>query len=247
MDFGERYSRDRVARRAVRRPVRHRRALDRHLLPTSCPAPRRSSRTSPSTARVPAGAPRRLPRVQALPARGDARQPRVGPPRGRRRPGDAPRPRRRRRTRRRPRPRRRVGYSERQLNRILMAELGAGPEGTRRAHRAQTARALITGRPADRRRRLRRGLRQRPPVQRHRARGLRPHPVGPALPVSSELGARSGRRRRNDSSRPPLPRTARRGGPLRLVRPARGCGDGVRRCRRYARTVRLPRALRTSI
>ncbi|KQP57005.1 DNA-3-methyladenine glycosylase 2 family protein [Agreia sp. Leaf283] len=40
---------------------------------------------------------------------------------------------------------RRIGYSARQLNRILVAELGAGPIALARAHRAQNARALITG------------------------------------------------------------------------------------------------------
>ncbi|MDN4639846.1 AlkA N-terminal domain-containing protein [Agreia sp. PsM10] len=40
---------------------------------------------------------------------------------------------------------RRIGYSTRQLNRILVAELGAGPIALARAHRAQNARALITG------------------------------------------------------------------------------------------------------
>jgi AraC family transcriptional regulator of adaptative response / DNA-3-methyladenine glycosylase II len=40
---------------------------------------------------------------------------------------------------------RRLGYSARQLNRILVAELGAGPIALARAHRAQNARALITG------------------------------------------------------------------------------------------------------
>lgn len=37
----------------------------------------------------------------------------------------------------------RVGYSERQINRILLAELGAGPQALARAQRAQTARVLI--------------------------------------------------------------------------------------------------------
>ncbi|WP_270075177.1 AlkA N-terminal domain-containing protein [Streptomonospora mangrovi] len=43
----------------------------------------------------------------------------------------------------------RVGYSERQLNRLLVAELGAGPLALARAQRAQTARVLIetTGMP----------------------------------------------------------------------------------------------------
>jgi AraC family transcriptional regulator of adaptative response / DNA-3-methyladenine glycosylase II len=40
---------------------------------------------------------------------------------------------------------RRLGYSARQLNRILVAELGAGPIALARAQRAQNARALITG------------------------------------------------------------------------------------------------------
>ncbi|WIE64741.1 Ada metal-binding domain-containing protein [Curtobacterium sp. MCLR17_036] len=38
----------------------------------------------------------------------------------------------------------RLGYSERQLNRIMTAELGAGPKALSRAHRAQTARTLLT-------------------------------------------------------------------------------------------------------
>ncbi|RWZ52850.1 DNA-3-methyladenine glycosylase 2 family protein [Labedella phragmitis] len=38
-----------------------------------------------------------------------------------------------------------LGYSTRQLNRILVAELGAGPIALARAQRAQNARALITG------------------------------------------------------------------------------------------------------
>jgi AraC family transcriptional regulator of adaptative response / DNA-3-methyladenine glycosylase II len=37
----------------------------------------------------------------------------------------------------------RLGYSERQLNRILIAELGAGPLALARARRAQTARILV--------------------------------------------------------------------------------------------------------
>ncbi|MDP9735985.1 AraC family transcriptional regulator of adaptative response / DNA-3-methyladenine glycosylase II [Flavobacterium sp. 260] len=38
----------------------------------------------------------------------------------------------------------RVGYSERQLSRIMTEELGAGPKALSRAHRAQTARTLLT-------------------------------------------------------------------------------------------------------
>jgi len=40
---------------------------------------------------------------------------------------------------------RRLGYSTRQLNRILTAELGAGPVALARAHRAHTARMLLVG------------------------------------------------------------------------------------------------------
>lgn len=38
-----------------------------------------------------------------------------------------------------------LGYSSRQVHRTLVAELGAGPLSLARAHRAQTARALLTG------------------------------------------------------------------------------------------------------
>lgn len=40
---------------------------------------------------------------------------------------------------------RRLGYSPRHLNRLLSAELGAGPLALSRAHRAQTARMLLVG------------------------------------------------------------------------------------------------------
>ena len=39
----------------------------------------------------------------------------------------------------------RLGYSSRQLSRVLTAELGAGPLALARAHRAETARALLAG------------------------------------------------------------------------------------------------------
>lgn len=39
----------------------------------------------------------------------------------------------------------RLGYSTRQLSRVLTAELGAGPLALARAHRAETARALLAG------------------------------------------------------------------------------------------------------
>ena len=40
---------------------------------------------------------------------------------------------------------RRLGYSERHLSRVLVTELGAGPLALARAHRAQTARLLLSG------------------------------------------------------------------------------------------------------
>ncbi|HQA79023.1 MAG TPA: Ada metal-binding domain-containing protein [Propionicimonas sp.] len=40
---------------------------------------------------------------------------------------------------------RRLGYTSRHLNRVLLAELGAGPLALARAHRAQTARQLLVG------------------------------------------------------------------------------------------------------
>ncbi|MFP3464816.1 DNA-3-methyladenine glycosylase 2 family protein [Leifsonia sp. SIMBA_070] len=40
---------------------------------------------------------------------------------------------------------RRLGYTPRHLNRVLTSELGAGPLALARAHRAQTARLLLTG------------------------------------------------------------------------------------------------------
>ena len=65
---------------------------------------------------------------------------------------------------------RRLRYSERHLNRLLTDELGAGPLAIARAQRATTARVLIeTSTDAVHVDRLRRRLRQRPPVQRHRA------------------------------------------------------------------------------
>ena len=71
----------------------------------------------------------------------------------------------------------RLGYTTRQLERLLQAEVGANPLALARAQRTQTARVLIEttdlpfGDVA-----FAAGLLQHPAVQRHRARGLRPHP-----------------------------------------------------------------------
>ena len=93
----------------------------------------------------------------------------------------------------------RLGYGERQLHRLLVAEVGTGALALARAQRAQTARVLVetTDLPVAARG-LRRRLRQRPPVQRHRSArssprprpscgrarrgpGRRPGPPGPAV------------------------------------------------------------------
>ena len=71
----------------------------------------------------------------------------------------------------------RLGYSARQIERLLLAEVGAGPLALARAQRAQTARLLIetTDLPmADVA--FAAGLRQHPPVQRHRPGRVRAHP-----------------------------------------------------------------------
>ena len=127
----------------------------------------------------------RLPGVQALPSRRLARLAGVERARRRRRPGDAPHRRRRRRPRGRPWARRAgSATASATSHRLVTDELGAGPLAIARAQRAQTARTLIeTTRSAPRRRRPRRRVRQRPPVQRHRARRCSP-------PTPSELRAR---------------------------------------------------------
>ena len=68
----------------------------------------------------------------------------------------------------------RLGYTTRQLERLLQAEVGANPLALARAQRTQTARrAHRDDRAAVRRRRLRGRLLQHPPVQRHRPGGVR--------------------------------------------------------------------------
>ena len=71
----------------------------------------------------------------------------------------------------------RLAYSPRQLNRLLLDEVGAGPLALARAQRAQTARVLVetTELPVSVGG-VRGGLRQRAAVQRHHPPGLRLHP-----------------------------------------------------------------------
>ncbi len=85
-----------------------------------------------------------------------------------------------------------LGYTPRHLNRLLTAELGAGPLALARARRAQTARMLIetTELPfADVA--FAAGLLQRPPVQRHDPRGLR-QSRRPSCAVAAVAGATTG-------------------------------------------------------
>ena len=79
----------------------------------------------------------------------------------------------------------RLGYSERQLHRLLVAELGVGAAGARPGPaRADRAAAHRDHRPADGRHRLRGRVRQHPAVQRHRPRGLRDDADRPAAAPS---------------------------------------------------------------
>ena len=90
----------------------------------------------------------------------------------------------------------RVGYTTRQLERLLQAEVGANPLALARAQRSQTARVLIeTTDAAVRRRRVRRRLLEHPSVQRHGPDGVRPHADGPASTCSDTI--RAWRRRRH--------------------------------------------------
>ena len=164
-----------LARRAVRRAVHRRRALDRHLLPAELPchhAARPQRELLPHRGR---GARGGVARVQALPARRGAGLPRLepapttSPARAMRLitdgvverdgvPGLASR----------------LGYTPRHLTRVLQrrarcrsARARPSAPGADRAHAAG-----IHG--ADRRRcRLRSRVRQHPPVQRHDPRGVR--------------------------------------------------------------------------
>ena len=81
---------------------------------------------------------------------------------------------------------RRLGYSVRQLNRLITAEVGTGPLAIARAQRSQTARILLeTTEPPHHAHRLRRRVRQRAPVQRDGAADLRRHAersAGPGRP-----------------------------------------------------------------
>ena len=103
----------------------------------------------------------------------------------------------------------RLGYSERHLNRQLVAEVGAGPLALARAQRApdrphpdrDDGAAVHRGR-------VRRRLRQHPPVQRHRPRGVRVDAYRAAPAQHDRDGAE--RARRSARPAPRLPRAVRR-------------------------------------
>ena len=103
----------------------------------------------------------------------------------------------------------RLGYSVRQLNRLV--SVGA----RRRAARARARAAGTDGAHADRddgarlrRGRVRRGLRERAPVQRHRARGVRAHA---ARAAAAARRADRGRRRARSRCASPTARRSRSG------------------------------------
>ena len=202
--------------------ILHRGPHDRHLLPAELPrrdpeAAEHDASTARAAAAQGAGfraCKRCLP--DATPG-----SPEWNVSRRRRRAGDAADRRRRRRPRRRRGPRRPARLQRPAANRLLTAELGAGPLALARAQRAQTARTLIeTTELRLRRRRVRVRLRERAPVQRHRARGLRRSPTRAA-----RAARQAGRPRR----RPVDLRLAVRSPfdaaePARVLRPARGPG-----------------------
>ncbi len=212
---------------ALRRGLLHRGADHRHLLPALLPGPHAGvpKRHVPPECRLSAGG--WLPRVQALPPRRHARQPRLGR-RGRRgRPGDAPDRRRRRRPGGCPRP----GPS----GRLHAPSPEPDPHrgGRRRSARARPRPPGPDGARADRdeqllpgRCRVRRGLLQRPAVQRDDPRGLR---------RDADRAARASQRRpgdRHDVHAPRGPDAVRRTGaaavPGRPRRPgSRGGGRGL--------------------
>ena len=130
-----------------------------------------------------------------------------------------------------------LGYSSRHLNRLLSDELGAGPLALARAQRAQYgADPDRDDRPVDDRRRVRRRVRQRPPVQRHDPRGVRHSPeraqaaeVEPG-PNDHRFGCRLGSPCRAWAvCRPPTVRAPRRPGrPRRRAVGRRGVSAGTR-------------------
>ena len=183
--------RGREPRRPLRRVVRDRRDVDRHLLPAVLPGHHAEAgqRALPALGRGRAAG--RLPGLPALPARRRARLAGLELPGRRGRPGDAAHRRRRGRPGRRARargPARLHGASPGpdadRRGRRRAARAGPGPAGADRPHphrddRAGPGRDRVRGR-----------VRQRAPVQRHDPGDLRPYAVG-AAPGAARLRARA--------------------------------------------------------
>ncbi len=211
--------------RAVRRPVRHRRAHHRHLLPARLPGPHpdaQERRLLPHRGRGPG---RRLPRLPPMPAGRRAGIAGMEPARGHRRRRHAADRGRRGRPRGRagPGPPARVhpappGPDDDGGDRRIAARAGPRPAG------AHGARAADRDQPADRRHRLCRRLFQHPAVQRHGPRGVRHRPERTARPAPPVAG----------SARQAQPAVAGPGAVRR--RPAAGFPCRARRSRRRGGT-----------
>ena len=101
----------------------------------------------------------------------------------------------------------RLHFSERHIHRLLVEELGAGPQAIARAQRARNGAHLDRAHQAPvRGDRVRRRLQQHPPVQRHDEGGLRAHAD---RAKAQEQERRAGRRRR-DLAEARVPQTVRR-------------------------------------
>ena len=206
----------------------------------SCPAVSPEARQHALLPQLGGGAASGLPGLQALPARRLARLAGVERARRRRRARDAPDRRRRRRPRGRRRARRPARLQRAPAQpRSSPRSSAPGPLALARAQRAQTARTLIeTTELGVRRGRVRRRLRERAPVQRHRAGGLRAHAARAAA------AARQAERRRRRARSRCACRSARRSRSTSCSRSSRtraiagveeSDGAGA-----YRRTLRLP-------
>ena len=141
---------------------------------------------------------------------------------------------------------RHLGYSVRQLNRVITAEVGTGPLAIARAQRGQAARILLETTGAARRPRgLRRRVLQRPPVQRDGATDLRRYASRVAGPreqggAPEPHGGGDGCRDPRGAVAPPLPPPVQRRVGLGLPRQSRRPRVEERDGATYRRSMRLP-------
>ena len=136
---------------------------------------------------------------------------------------------------------RRLNYSERHLHRQLVAEVGAGPIALARAQRAQTARILIeTTDVAFSADRVRERLHQHPPVQRHRARGVRDDTERAAPPRGGRSDAPTADGRGDDPVRLPFRAPLDAGPLLDFLRTRAVPGVESVDATTYRRTLELP-------